>query len=142
MTCVSVCVLGLAMAMTPLTQAFVAPGSGFSAVHGRDVVSLASSKVGLAGSSARGCGVESSSYSFYGVSCFFRPFLSCSSSNTRSSIMQSSTELTVVKSKYEPRTAAVAMDPRRRRSRNNQHVRQITICLTCSRSCRLMHWDT
>lgn len=44
MTCVSVCVLGLAMAMTPLTQAFVAPGSGFSAVHGRDVASIACSK--------------------------------------------------------------------------------------------------
>lgn len=52
MTCVSVCVLGLAMAMTPLTQAFVAPGSGFSAVHGRDVASSACSKVSLRGRNA------------------------------------------------------------------------------------------
>lgn len=46
------CVLSLAMAMMPLAQAFVIPGSGFSALHGRDVASSASSKVSVRDSNA------------------------------------------------------------------------------------------
>lgn len=81
MTCVSVCVLGLAMAVTPLTQAFVAPGSGFSAVPGRDVASLASSKVGFGGQLRRSAWCrERLLLLFWDVLVLvslFRPFVSC-----------------------------------------------------------------
>lgn len=45
-TYVGVSVFGLAMALTPLGQAFVTPGSSLLAAHGRVSLSRSSTKVG------------------------------------------------------------------------------------------------